>query len=120
MAAKQRVQQELLHGATLIDALREHPYLQRLLHDDALRTQLQDALQAGLSTDEPAAKKGRGRVLVLAVVGAGLAVVLSGGLRDKLLDLLFGPEETFDYVPASNGNGNGSAPAAAASEGAAH
>ena len=37
--------------------------------------------------------------------GAGLAVVLSSGLRDKVLDLLFGPEETFDYVPAANGNG---------------
>ncbi len=47
----------------------------------------------------------RGGLLVIAVVGAALAVVLSSGLRDKVLDLLFGPEETFDYVPTTNGNG---------------
>ncbi|MFT4035485.1 MAG: hypothetical protein QM679_07910 [Patulibacter sp.] len=157
MAAKQRVQQEAAHGAAVVEALREHPYLQRLLADDDLRAHIQEALESGKSAydrasktrkrggakklvtdqrlqeelraafeaaktaqeklhDAPKApgakKKGRGRLLAVALVGAGLAVVLSSGLRDKLLDLLFGPEETFDYVPATNGNGNGATPAA--------
>jgi hypothetical protein len=152
MAAKQRVQQEALHGAALVEALRENPYIQRLLADDDLRDHLQEALDSGKSAYERASKKGRrggakklvhdqklhddlkaafeaaksaqsalkdapknpaakkkggkGRLAILALVGAGLAVVLSSGLRDKLLDLLFGPEETFDYVPTTNGNGS--------------
>jgi hypothetical protein len=159
MAAKERVQQEALHGAALVEALRENPYVQRLLNDDDLRANLQEALESGKSAYERASKKGRrggakklvqdqklhdelraafdaaksvqsalqdapkvggtkskkgrGRLLVLALVGGGLAVILSSGLRDKVLDLLFGPEETFDYVPTTNGNG--AAPAAAPS-----
>jgi hypothetical protein len=156
MAAKKRVQQEAAHGAAVVEALRENPYVQRLLADDDLRAHLTEALESGKSAYERASKtskrggakklvtdhklqddlkaayeaaksaqekladapkhptvkasKGRGRLVVLAIVGAGLAVVLSSGLRDKVLDLLFGPEETFDYVPAANGNG--SSPAA--------
>lgn len=151
MAAKQRVQQEALHGAALVEALRENPYVQRLLNDDDLRKNVQEALESGKSAYERASKKGRrggakklvqdqklhdelraafeaarsvqsalsdapssptgkarkgrGRLLGVAIIGAGLAVVLSSGLRDKVLDLLFGPEETFDYVPTTNGNG---------------
>jgi hypothetical protein len=46
----------------------------------------------------PKKKKRRfGRVLLLGVVGAGLALALSEGLRSKVLDLLFGAEEEFDY-----------------------
>jgi hypothetical protein len=43
-------------------------------------------------------KKRRGRKLVLLLVGAGLALALSEGLRNKVLDLLFGAEEEFDYT----------------------
>ncbi len=32
------------------------------------------------------------------VVGAGAAVAVSADLRNKLLDLLFGAEEEFDYT----------------------
>ncbi len=158
MAAKQRVAQEALHGAALVEAVRENPYVQRLLHDDDLRTSLQDALESSKSAYERASKKGRrggakklvqdqklhdelrsafeaaksvqsalqdapkhstatatakrrgpGRLLALAIVGGAIALVASSGLRDKVLDLLFGPEETFDYVPAANGNGSSAA-----------
>jgi hypothetical protein len=39
-----------------------------------------------------------GRVLVLAVAGAGLALVLSEDLRKAVLDRLFGAEEEFEYT----------------------
>jgi hypothetical protein len=34
---------------------------------------------------------------LLVIVGAALAIALSEGLRSKVLDLLFGAEEEFDY-----------------------
>ncbi len=42
-------------------------------------------------------RRGR-RSLMLVIVGATLAVALSAELRSKLLDLLFGAEEEFDYA----------------------
>ena len=43
-------------------------------------------------------KRHGGRKLLLVVVGAGLALALSEGLRKKLLDALFGAEEEFEYT----------------------
>ena len=44
-------------------------------------------------------KKGRkGRLLLVGIVGAGLALALSEGLRKKVLDALFGAEEEFEYT----------------------
>jgi ferric-dicitrate binding protein FerR (iron transport regulator) len=39
-----------------------------------------------------------GRMLLLGIVGAGLAIALSEDLRNKVLDALFGAEEEFDYT----------------------
>lgn len=50
-----------------------------------------------------------GRLLLLAVLGAVLAIALSETARSTLLDLMFGAEEEFDYsasdvgVPAPDG-----------------
>jgi hypothetical protein len=41
---------------------------------------------------------GLGRKLFVLAVGAGLALALSEGLRNKVLDALFGSEEEFDYT----------------------
>ena len=46
-------------------------------------------------------KRGLGRTLVLLAVGSAAALALSEGLRSKLLDLLFGAEEEFDYSPTT-------------------
>ena len=70
---------------------------------------------------QAAQRRRRGRVLVLALVGAGLALALSEGLRNKVLDALFGAEEEFDYVSTTAPPKPAAAPAppAAAAEPAA-
>ena len=59
---------------------------------------------------------GFGRVLLLGLVGGGLALALSEGLRKKVLDTLFGAEEEFEYTsststttstPSSGGSASG-------------
>ena len=60
-------------------------------------------------------KRRKGRVLLLGIVGAGLALAMSEGLRKKVLDALFGAEEEFEYTgsttpePASSGEPVGTA-----------
>jgi hypothetical protein len=81
------------------------PATQVLLQDRKLQRELMDAANslrdAGTSLREPPKatrrKRGIGRSLVLLTVGGVLAVALSEGLRSKVLDLLFGAEEEFDY-----------------------
>ena len=47
---------------------------------------------------KPKRKKRRGRLLLVVLVGAGVAVGLNEGLRKKVLDALFGAEEEFEYT----------------------
>jgi len=46
-------------------------------------------------------KRRKGRLLLLGLVGAGLALALSEGLRKKALDALFGAEEEFEYTAST-------------------
>jgi hypothetical protein len=48
---------------------------------------------------KPKKKRGFGRKLVLLLLGGGVALAASEGLRSKVLDLLFGAEEEFEYTP---------------------
>jgi hypothetical protein len=76
-----------------------------LLEDRKLQRELAEAAnalkEASFAIRQPAAKPkrkgGLGRALLLLIVGAALALALSEGLRSKVLDLLFGAEEEFDY-----------------------
>jgi len=43
-------------------------------------------------------KGGLGKVLLLGIVGGGLALAVSEDLRKKVLDALFGAEEEFEYT----------------------
>jgi hypothetical protein len=43
-------------------------------------------------------KGGVGRLLLLTIVGGGVALAVSEGLRKKVLDALFGAEEEFEYT----------------------
>jgi hypothetical protein len=45
---------------------------------------------------------GFGRKLLILVVGAGVALAVSGDLRSKVLDALFGKEEEFDYTSTTS------------------
>lgn len=47
---------------------------------------------------------GLGRKLFIALVAAGLALALSESLRGKVLDLLFGAEEEFEYSSVTEPN----------------
>jgi hypothetical protein len=46
-------------------------------------------------------KRRKGRLLFIALVGAGLALALSEDLRKKALDALFGAEEEFEYTAST-------------------
>jgi hypothetical protein len=54
--------------------------------------------------DGPKRKRGGGlgKLLLLAIIGGGLAVALSEDVRNKVLDLLFGKEEEFDYTSTTS------------------
>jgi hypothetical protein len=43
-------------------------------------------------------KGGFGKLILLGIVGGGLALAVSEGLRKKVLDALFGAEEEFEYT----------------------
>ncbi len=82
----------------------------QLLEDRKMQRELMFALaglrDATLKLTEPVKRKrkrrGFGRLVMVAIVGGVVALVVSETLRSKLLDLLFGKEETFDYTPPAS------------------
>jgi hypothetical protein len=46
-------------------------------------------------------KRGKGRLLLVAIVGGAIALAASEGLRKKVLDALFGAEEEFEYTAST-------------------
>jgi hypothetical protein len=77
----------------------------KLLDDKKLQRELQNAANALKSASDslregPKRRKRRGgigKLLLLGIIGAGVAIGVSEGLRNKVLDALFGAEEEFDY-----------------------
>ncbi|HLL86776.1 MAG TPA: hypothetical protein VK387_05655 [Thermoleophilaceae bacterium] len=138
-------------------AVRNNPYIERLVEDDDLRDNLRTAFEssrkayeriadgrgpgaivddkrtqrdlreaAGALRDAADALRGtkrkrkakrRGGLLMVGLVGLGAAVTLNEGLRNKLLDLLFGAEEEFEY--SSSTTAQTSPPVAGGGAGAA-
>ena len=75
----------------------EDKKVQRELKDAA--TSLKDAADSLRGGKK---RKGRKRrLLLVGIVGAGLALALSEGLRKKALDALFGAEEEFEYTAST-------------------
>jgi hypothetical protein len=76
-----------------------------LLEDRKLQAELRSAVDSlreasGALREGPPVRRrrrGLGRTLLLVTFGAVLAVALNEGLRSKVLDLMFGAEEQFDY-----------------------
>jgi hypothetical protein len=77
----------------------------QLLDDKKLQKELSNAANSLKSASDalregPKRKKRRGgmrRLVFLAIVGGIAAIALSEGVRNKVLDALFGAEEEFDY-----------------------
>jgi hypothetical protein len=67
--------------------------------------------------EAPAKQKKRGggfgRLILLGVVGGAVALVVSEGLRKKVLDALFGAEEEFEYTSTTSSPTSASEPATA-------
>jgi hypothetical protein len=90
-----------------------HP--QALLEDKKLHSELGRALGAArdatitLIGAQRRRRKGLtfGRIIVLGAVGGGAALAASEGLRSKVLDLLFGAEEEFQYTPPATSSSPG-------------
>jgi hypothetical protein len=87
----------------------------KALDDKKVQRELKDAAtslkEAADSLRGQKKKRRKGRLLLVGLVGAGLALALSEGLRKKVLDALFGAEEEFEYTasttPGSNSGSSG-------------
>ncbi len=62
-------------------------------------TSLKDAAES--LRDGKKKKKRKGRLLLIAIIGGGIALAASEGLRKKVLDALFGAEEEFEYTAST-------------------
>jgi hypothetical protein len=97
--------ERMSNGKGPAKALFDDKKTQRELKDAA--SSLKDAADALRGSKKK--KRGKGKLLVLALVGAVAAIALSEDLRKKVLDALFGAEEEFEYTstttPTSSGAG---------------
>ena len=78
---------------TLLDDKKLHKNLKTAA--DSLRD-ASEALREGPKKRKR--KGGLGRLILLSIVGGAVALAVSEDLRNKVLDLLFGAEEEFDYT----------------------
>ena len=83
---------------------------QKALDDKKTQKELKEAatsLKSAADSLRGGRKKkrgGKGKFLLVGIVGAGLALGLSEGLRKKVLDALFGAEEEFEYTSSTTSN----------------
>jgi hypothetical protein len=83
------------NGKGPVKAVTEDKKVQRELRDAA--TSLKDAADS-LRGGKKKKKRGKGRLLLVALIGGAVALAASEGLRKKVLDALFGAEEEFEYT----------------------
>jgi len=84
------------NGKGPVKAVTEDKKVQRELREAA--TSLKDAAD---SLRGKRRKRGKGRLLLMALIGGGIALAASEGLRKKVLDALFGAEEEFEYTSST-------------------
>ena len=103
------------------------PVGKQLTDDKKLHKEVRQAAEAlrdaGSALREGPKKRKRrggfGKLLFVGIVGAGVALAVSEGLRNKVLDALFGAEEEFDYTSTTTSNGSPSGATAGATAGTA-
>ena len=90
----------LTNGKAPAKALLEDKKLQRDLQNavEALR-EASNALSEAPKKPSPRKRGGFGRKLMIVALGFGLALAGSEKLRTKVLDMVFGKEEEFEYTP---------------------
>ncbi|MFL5898566.1 MAG: hypothetical protein ACJ76D_08920 [Solirubrobacterales bacterium] len=72
-----------------------------------LRKAAENLQEASERLREPKKRKGGiGRLLLVAIVGAAIALAVSEGARKAVLDALFGAEEEFEYTSTTSINGS--------------
>jgi hypothetical protein len=72
-----------------------------------LRKAAENLQEASERLREPKKRKGGlGRLLLIAIVGAAIALAISEGARKAALDALFGAEEEFEYTSTTSINGS--------------
>ena len=85
-----------INGKGPVKALTDDKKTQKELKETA--NSLRDAADALRGGKKKKKRRGLGRILLVAIVGGGLALALSEDLRKKVLDALFGAEEEFEYT----------------------
>jgi hypothetical protein len=97
-----------INGKGAVKALTEDKKTRKELKEAA--SSLREAAEL-LRGGKKKRKRRLGRLLLVSLVGAGLALALSEDLRKKALDALFGAEEEFEYTssttPASASTSSG-------------
>jgi len=86
------------NGKGPVKAVAENKKVQRDLREAA--TSLKDAAES-LRDGKKKRKRSKGRLLLIALIGGGIALAASEGLRKKVLDALFGAEEEFEYTAST-------------------
>ena len=90
--AARHAYQRMSNGKGPVKALTEDKKVQR-----DLRTAAESLREASDQLRGKRKQRRWGRLLVIALLGAGLAIALSEDLRKAVLDRLFGAEEEFEY-----------------------
>ena len=72
---------------------------------------IRDASVALREAPQKQRRGGFGRLLLLGLVGGGVALAVSEGLRKKVLDALFGAEEEFEYTSSTTASPSPQTPA---------
>jgi DNA-binding transcriptional regulator PaaX len=86
-----------MNGKGPVKAVTEDKKTQRELRDAAISLkEAADALRG-----KKRKKRRKGRLLLIAIIGAAVALAASEGLRKKVLDALFGAEEEFEYTSST-------------------
>jgi len=91
--AARHAYQRVANGKAPVKALTEDKKVQR-----DLRTAAQSLRDASEHLRGKRRRRSRGKLLFVALVGAGVAIALSEDLRKAILDRLFGAEEEFEYT----------------------